>query len=52
MLDRLVFIASIILLLLPFIGIYSEWKIWIAFSLGAMFFLFVIIKAIRNKNNE
>ena len=47
MIYRLIFIASVVLLSFPFVGVYLEWKVWAAFGLGVLFFVYSIYSAIR-----
>ena len=48
MIYRLIFIASIILLLFPFVGVYLAWKVWVAFGLGVLFFVYSVYSAVRH----
>ena len=47
MIDRFVFVASLILLSFPFVGVYNEWKMWVAFGLGAIFFIYSVYRAVQ-----
>ena len=45
--DRLLFILSLILLLLPFVGVYLEWRVWVAFGVGVILFIYLIIYVVK-----
>ena len=42
MIYRLIFIASVVLLSFPFVGVPSEWMRWVAFGLGVLFFIYSV----------
>ena len=48
MIYRLIFVASVVLLSFPFVGVYLEWKMWVAFGIGALFFIYSVYSAIRH----
>ena len=48
MIHRLIFVASIILLSFPFVGVYLAWKVWVAFGFGVLFFIYSIYSAVRH----
>ena len=47
MIHRLLFVASILLMAFPFVGIYEQWKMWVAFGLGLLFFVYSVYSAVR-----
>ena len=48
MIYRLIFVASVVLLSFPFVGVYLAWKVWVAFGLGIIFFIYSIYSAIQH----
>lgn len=44
---RFIFIASIVLLLFPFVGVYLAWKVWVAFGIGVVFFVYSVYCATK-----
>lgn len=47
MIYRSLFVASVVLLSFPFVGVYLTWKVWVAFGLGVLFFIYSIYSAVR-----
>ena len=52
MMDRFIFISGVILFLFPFIGVYSVWKMWVAFGLGCCFILYSIYTATQGGSSR
>lgn len=52
MIYRLIFFASVVLLSFPFVGVYLQWKVWVAFGLGVLFFVYSIYAAIRHVSDK
>ena len=48
MIYRLIFVASVVLLSFPFIGVPSEWVRWVAFGLGVLFFIYSVYSGTRH----
>ncbi len=48
MIYRLIFVASVVLLSFPFVGVPSEWMRWVAFGLGALFFIYSVYSGTRH----
>ena len=48
MIYRLIFVASVVLLSFPFVGVYLKWKVWVAFGLGVLFFVYSVYSAVRH----
>ena len=48
MIYRLLFVASVVLLSFPFVGVYLAWKVWVAFGLGVLFFIYSLYSAVRH----
>lgn len=47
MIYRLIFVASVVLLSFPFVGVYLAWKVWVAFGIGVLFFVYSVYCAAR-----
>ena len=52
MIYRLMFIASVVLLSFPFVGVYLAWKVWVAFGLGVLFFIYSVYSAVRHVSEK
>ncbi|MCY4577166.1 MAG: hypothetical protein OXB96_01900 [Candidatus Kaiserbacteria bacterium] len=48
MIHRLIFITSVLLLSFPFVGVPGEWKVWVAFGIGTLFFIYSIYSATQH----
>ena len=48
MIYRLIFVASVLLLSFPFVGVPSEWMRWTAFGLGVLFFIYSVYSGTRH----
>ena len=48
MIYRFIFFASVVLLSFPFVGVYLQWKVWIAFGLGVLFFVYSVYSVVRH----
>ena len=48
MIYRLIFVASVVLLSFPFVGVPSEWVRWVGFGIGVLFFIYSIYSATQH----
>ena len=48
MVRRLLLFSGFLLILLPFVGLYEDWKIWTAFFIGLVLFVYAVYTALRD----